>query len=1287
MRNDHILAGVVYRPPSCNAEDDQVLTDTLMDAAQNKRIMIVGDFNFPDIDWIHMTAEKTSSQRFLQQTQDSLWFQHIIDPTRGDNILDLLLTSESEMVEDIQVGEQFGDSDHNCITWNCIITRGLGQRSKFELYDWKKANWEIMINDYKDSDWNELFRNKTVEEMWQIWLNMYKEHVKKHVPQISPKRKLKPKWMTNEVKRLIRRKRKAWKSYRVNRTIPCWNYYKALQKKVKEKVILAKKRFETLIADNVKEDPKSFYSYIRSKQSVKSKVGPLKDDKGNVITSDSEIAERLNDFFKQVFTKEKMSELPQLPKVLNGNVTLSNFEITEEMVQELLCTLQPGKAAGPDGVKSDYLRTLSEVVAIPLAKIYQKSLAHSYIPKDWKLANIVPLHKKGSHAEVTNYRPINLTSIPGKIMETLIRDVMVTHLEENKLILETQHGFRRGMSCVSNMLLYWDNLTALIDQGIPVDVVYLDLQKAFDTVPHCRLLHKIQAHGIDGLVLHWIQEWLKDRRQRVVLNGSRSEYCTLMEWTEKWQMKFNVNKCAVLHFGFNNPNNHYFMDGKKLCPNINPAVNPNINPAVNPNINPAVNPNINPAVNPNINPAVNPLEHLGVPVCQPVFISPICVTKILEYITALKSNKAPGSDEIPVKLVKSASHVIAPVLAHIFNVVFSTGSCPEALKIAKVIPLFKKDVNDMNIDIANTDDGRMTKPSAALDEQFECFNQKGLHFIHLNVRSLIPKLSELKLLAVRTKATIIALSETWLDDSVTNAEISIEGYSVLRRDRNRNGGGVCLYVSNKVAFNFRLDLNCDQTEAVWVDLLLPKSKPITVCSCYRPPDDYNFISALEVTISHIRADCELIILGDLNIDFLRKTGPLYDKLNCLLSTFACKQVIDSPTRVTDSCSSLLDHIICNNDNKLSQSGTISIGLSDHFLIYCTRKRAHKKQVSHHHNTIKVRSLKHYSKQSLVTAITTTDWSEVYCSDVDKAWCVFKRIFTGLIDNIAPIKEIRLKKRTEPWMTSEILDSIRLRDQLLHRFKRDRNQDLYSTYTKIRNKVQRDVKHAKSKYFLDKIAEDKANPRKLWQHLKSLGYSSTPDEAQIVLNIDGEVCSAPKGVANYINDFFTKISSSLVKDLPQPTGKFDFDSSAFKNYYNKMNVVSNSFKLCKVSTDFVYNEICALKISKGTGLDGIPARFIKDGADVLKDQLTHIINLSIETSTVPLDFKYARVKPLFKKQSRLDVSNYRPISILSVASKVLEKAIFTQMEKYLKENNMVFSPALEVASPPKLVSFI
>ena len=537
---------------------------------------------------------------------------------------------------------------------------------------------------------------------------------------------------------------------------------------------------------------------------------------------------------------------------------------------------------------------------------------------------------------------------------------------------------------------------------------------------------------------------------------------------------------------------------------------------------------------------------------------------------------------------------------------------------------------------------------------------------------MTPKLSELKLLAVRTKATIIALSETWLDDSVTDAEICIEGYSVLRRDRNRHGGGVCLYIKNEIAFNPRSDLNSDQIETVWVDLLLPKSKPITVGSCYRPPDDNNFLSNLEVIISQVKSDCELILLGDLNIDYLRKTGPLFSKLESMLHIFACKQVINSPTRVTDSCSSLLDHIICNNENRISQSGTISIGVSDHFLIYCTRK-IYRGQSNHLHNTIKVRSLKNYNQENLVNAISAADWSEVYCSDVNKAWGTFKEIFISLIDSIAPVKEIRLKKRTEPWMNNDILESIRLRDQLLHRFNKSRDPDLYSNYCKVRNKIQRDVKHAKARFFLDKIDENKNNPKKLWQHLKSLGYtpSSNNNEAQIILNIDNEVCSSSHRVANYINNFFTNISSTLVKGLPQSSGKFDTDSAAFRNYYNQKGIVPNSFKLSKVSTEFIYNELLALNISKGTGLDGIPAKFLRDGADVLKDQLTHIINLSIETNIVPADFKHARVKPLFKKNSRLDVGNYRPISILSVTSKLLERAVFVQMEKYLNDNNILY----------------
>ena len=141
--------------------------------------------------------------------------------------------------------------------------------------------------------------------------------------------------------------------------------------------------------------------------------------------------------------------------------------------------------------------------------------------------------------------------------------------------------------------------------------------------------------------------------------------------------------------------------------------------------------------------------------------------------------------------------------------------------------------------------------------------------IHLNVRSLLPKISELRIIANKTSAAVIALTETWIDNSVTNSEISIDGYTVLRKDRNRHGGGVCLYIKNNIAFNQRDDLNKDNIETLFVDILLPRYKPIIVGVCYRPdPEDLGFLIQFDETVSKIRSDCEIMILGDFNINTL-----------------------------------------------------------------------------------------------------------------------------------------------------------------------------------------------------------------------------------------------------------------------------------------------------------------------------------------------------------------------------------------------------------------------------------
>ena len=258
------------------------------------------------------------------------------------------------------------------------------------------------------------------------------------------------------------------------------------------------------------------------------------------------------------------------------------------------------------------------------------------------------------------------------------------------------------------------------------------------------------------------------------------------------------------------------------------------------------------------------------------------------------------------------------------------------------------------------------------------------------------------------------------------------------------------------------------------------------------------------------------------------------------------------------------------------------------------------------------------------------------------------------------------------MNDTILENIHKRDKLLRQFKKDKNPEIYNEFCQIRNQTQRDIKKAKASYFSNKIEENKNNPKGLWKQFKSLGYSSkSKDNSQVVLTVKGEKCFDSTEVADYFNEFYTTVASNLVKDLPPSQGRFSTESETFKSYYREKGVKPNSFKLSPVTTDFVFKELCSLKPNKSTGLDGIPARFLRDGAIAIKDPLTHIINISINSGYVPTDFKIARVKPLFKKNARTEVGNYRPVSILSVASKILERAVYVQLENYLTQNKILY----------------
>ena len=289
-----------------------------------------------------------------------------------------------------------------------------------------------------------------------------------------------------------------------------------------QKLKKPKINYEKKLVEGMKSNPKKFWQYVRTKTKIKDSIPCIRSETGEIITENAAKAELFNNYFKSVFTIEDNSDLPIFEKRTQD--TFSTVPFSESVISKYLARLKESTSSGPDGIHSKLLRECSKSLAKPLKILFTKSMDKSKIPTSWKRANVTPIHKKGSKQEITNYRPISLTSVISKVMERIIRDKIITFMETNNLFSIDQHGFRQGKSCTTQLIEVMDDWTELVDNNKNIDVIYLDFQKAFDTVPHERLFLKLQGYGIQNSLLEWIKEFLTDRKQRVVLNGSQSTF-------------------------------------------------------------------------------------------------------------------------------------------------------------------------------------------------------------------------------------------------------------------------------------------------------------------------------------------------------------------------------------------------------------------------------------------------------------------------------------------------------------------------------------------------------------------------------------------------------------------------------------------------------------------------------------------------------------------------------------------------------------------------------------------
>lgn len=234
----------------------------------------------------------------------------------------------------------------------------------------------------------------------------------------------------------------------------------------------------------------------------------------------------LNNYFASVFTEESLDNIPHPGQRFHGSSheELFSVEITEDIIKKKLVNLKADKAPGIDRLISTLLIEIAEEISSPLSFIFNKSFKDHQVPDDWKKANVSPLFKKGLRSDSANYRPVSLTSQVSKVFESILKDAIVDHLAKFNLIGSTQNGFRSGRSCFTNLLLFLESVTSLMDEDLPVDIIYLDFSKAFDKVPHACLIKKLRSHGISGHVSEWIEAWLTGRQQRVLVNGAESEW-------------------------------------------------------------------------------------------------------------------------------------------------------------------------------------------------------------------------------------------------------------------------------------------------------------------------------------------------------------------------------------------------------------------------------------------------------------------------------------------------------------------------------------------------------------------------------------------------------------------------------------------------------------------------------------------------------------------------------------------------------------------------------------------
>ena len=541
-----LYLGSFYRPP--DKIDNEYLEEfnsslSRIMSNRNAHVLVGGDFNCGDIEWSHMQVphgvqKRQSQQQLLDIIGEHCLTQVVNIPTRNDKTLDLLFTNAPSPVNRVKGMPPIGKADHDIVYVEYDIKAKRIKQASRKIYLYKRADM-VGLKDhmaqFKDAYLSEDHSHMSVNDMWVKFKTGFVEAVERFIPSKMTKTKYSVPWIDATIKRLVKKRHKLYLRARKSKDPDVKIHYKRFRAHVQKVLRDAYWKYVSNIFtfENDSSNPdtpkpekiKKFWSFVKSLKKDAYGITSLREN-GILKTDTKEKANICNRQFQSAFTREDDSDPPS--KGASPFSSMGDITVDPKGVTKLLDGLNVHKASGPDGLNARVLKECSNEISPILALIYNESLARGEVPDEWRQANLSPVFKKGEKYDAANYRLMSLTCICCKTLEHILVSNINKHLALDSILADCQHGFRSQRSCETQLVQFVHDIISNLDGAVnrghkQTDLIIMDFAKAFDKVPHRRLLHKLEYYGIRGSTHKWINSWLSGRTQQVVLDGQASD--------------------------------------------------------------------------------------------------------------------------------------------------------------------------------------------------------------------------------------------------------------------------------------------------------------------------------------------------------------------------------------------------------------------------------------------------------------------------------------------------------------------------------------------------------------------------------------------------------------------------------------------------------------------------------------------------------------------------------------------------------------------------------------------